>query len=218
MKKGFLLRVFTLLLLAVVAATMILSSGCKKKQPTSSIEKLKQGVTKEDINNRVKEMESSIKSANKNTKIPASIKKNLKQQAKMALERERNLLLLADKQGIKIDDKQVNKRLAQIKDIYKTQKGGFKGILKKTNKTESQFKEMILKQMINEELRKKLSKDIKVTDKDIKDFYNKQKDVYFTDQKTKKVRSFEEVKGLIKQIIVSEKVNDEITKQSSAIK
>lgn len=210
MTKKILIVVVAVVIVAI-AATVLLKGTAQKGG--TGIEDLKKGVTKEAVEKRTKEIESSIMSSpgQKNRKIPPQLEQNIRQQAQDSLERERQMLLLADKQGVKVADNQLDQRLAQIKEMLnRNGRNGFKEVLKRENKTEDQFREMILKQMTFEELRKKLMKDVKVSDKEMKDYYEKNKQ-FFTDPKNKKkIRSFDEMKSMIKQMLISQKVTEKV--------
>lgn len=209
MKKKILVAV-----VGVLAVTTFLAvAGCGQKKAGTGVEELKKGVSKEVIDERVKEIEKSMSSVpgQSKRKIPAELKKNIYRQAKESLERERQMLIISEKQGIKVSDNQVDKRFAQIKEMLnKQKKSGFAEVLKRENKTEDQFKEMIQKQMIFEELRKKLAKDIKVSDKEIKDFYDKNKMFFKDAANPKKYRTFDQVKAVIKQMLISQKVSQKM--------
>ena len=81
--------------------------------------------------------------------------------------------------GIKITDDAVNKRIDQLKkQFYSGSDAKYQKALKQQGLTEDQAKEEVRAQLISEELYKKVTGDVKVTDKEITDYYNSNKSIY----------------------------------------
>ncbi len=78
----------------------------------------------------------------------------------------------AEKLGVKVTDKAVNKRLKQLKkSFFKGNEKQYKAELKKQGLTEKEVKDNIRQQLLSEKLFEKVTKKIKVTDKKAKAYY-----------------------------------------------
>jgi parvulin-like peptidyl-prolyl isomerase len=103
----------------------------------------------------------------------------LKNQALQFLVQRAEFAQKADEMGIKISDKKVDDRLNQIKKQYF---GGnqkrYLQQLKQQGLTETQVRADIKSQLVSEELFKKVTTDVKVSDKDIEKYYKAHKSQY----------------------------------------
>ena len=103
----------------------------------------------------------------------------LKNQAVQFLVQRAQFELKADDLDIDVTDAEVTKRLGEIKKQYF---GGsekrYKEQLKQQGLTEAQVKKDIRAQLIQEELFEKVTADVKITDKEIEDYYKKNKAQY----------------------------------------
>jgi foldase protein PrsA len=95
------------------------------------------------------------------------------------LVQESELQQEADKMGIKVTDKDVNDRLTQIKAQYfgGSQKK-YLAQLKSQGLTEPQIKKDLYAQILSEKIYNKVTASVKVTDADIKAYYNAHKSDY----------------------------------------
>lgn len=85
----------------------------------------------------------------------------------------------ADDMGIKITDDKVDKRIAQLKkQFYGNSEKKYQQTLKQQGLTDDQAKEEVRAQLISEELFKKVTADVKVTEAQIKAYYNSHKSQY----------------------------------------
>jgi len=81
--------------------------------------------------------------------------------------------------GIKITDDKVNKRIDQLKkQFYGNSDERYKKTLAQQGLTEAQAKDAVRAQLISEELFKKVTDKVKVSDKQIKDYYDTHKAQY----------------------------------------
>jgi len=105
----------------------------------------------------------------------------LKNQAVQFLVQRTQFEIEADKLDVEVTDKQVNDRLAQIKKQYF---GGsekkYQDQLKQQGLTEESVKRDIRAQLVQEGIFKKVTEDIKVTDKEIEQYYTENKAQYGT--------------------------------------
>jgi parvulin-like peptidyl-prolyl isomerase len=104
---------------------------------------------------------------------------NLKQQGLEYLIRRAEFEQKADDMDVEITDKQVDERLGQLKkQFYGGDDKKFKASLKKLLLTEDQVRKDVRAQLLEEQLYKKVTEDLKVSDKEIEDFYGKNKSQY----------------------------------------
>jgi len=98
----------------------------------------------------------------------------------------------AEKLGVKVDDKDINARLDQIKKQYYGNPAGqkqatakqmeqrYQAALKQQGFTDEEVRQGIKLQLIREDVFKKVTGDVKVSDDEIKTYYDKNKQQYAT--------------------------------------
>ena len=105
----------------------------------------------------------------------------LKNQAVQFLVQRTQFELQAEELDVEVTEKQVNDRLAQIKKQYF---GGsdkkYQDQLKQQGLTEEQVKRDIRAQLIQEGIFKQVTEDVKITDKEIQEYYNENKSQFGT--------------------------------------
>ena len=85
----------------------------------------------------------------------------------------------ADGMGIHISDKQIDDRINKlIKQFYGGSEKKYEETIKGQGLTKQTAREEVKAQLISEELYKKVTGDVKVNDKQIKDYYNANKSIY----------------------------------------
>lgn len=105
--------------------------------------------------------------------------KQLKNQAVDYLIEQELFSQQADKLGVKIKEKDVDKRLDQLKDsFFKGDKGAYTKELKKQGLTEKSVKDNIRKQLLSEKLFEKVTKEVKVSDKKAKEYFKQNQAQY----------------------------------------
>jgi foldase protein PrsA len=105
--------------------------------------------------------------------------KNLQNQGLEYLVRRAQFDQKAEDMDVEITDKKVDERLEQLKkQFYGGDDKRFQSSLKKLLLTEDQVRRDVRAQLLEEELYKKVTEDVKVSDKAIEDFYNKNKSRY----------------------------------------
>ncbi len=105
----------------------------------------------------------------------------LKNQAVQFLVQREQFEIKADELEVEVTDKQVDDRLAQIKKQYfQGSDKKYQEQLKQQGLTEESVKRDIRAQLVQEGIFKKVTEDIKVTDKEIQDYYTKNKAQYGT--------------------------------------
>ncbi|MED1738586.1 SurA N-terminal domain-containing protein [Bacillus swezeyi] len=122
----------------------------------------------------------------------------------------------ADKKGYKASEKEINKQLDNSKKQYKDEKA-FNEALKKANLNLTTLKSDIADSIKTEKyIDKELPKD-KVTDKEIKDYY----DQYAAQQKENKQKDtpkFDDVKPQIKELLEQQKRQEKLGQQVEKLK
>lgn len=94
----------------------------------------------------------------------------------------------ANADGINITTKQVNDRLTQLKKQYFSgDEKKYEAQLKKQNLTDTEVRQDVRSQLVNEALVKEITKNVKVSDSDVHDYYLKNSQLYAKPQ-TRDVR------------------------------
>ena len=105
--------------------------------------------------------------------------KNLQNQGLEYLIRRAEFEQKAKDMDVEVTDKQVDERLEQLKkQFYGGDDKKFKASLKKLLLTEDQVRKDVRAQLLEEQLYKKVTEDLKVSDKEIEGFYSKNKAQY----------------------------------------
>jgi SurA N-terminal domain len=119
------------------------------------------------------------------------------------------LLQIAEKDGISIEDKEVDAELEKIKGNFEDEKQ-FEEALKKNEMTEKELKAQLKKQMtVNKYLDSKIGK-LEVTDEEIQARYDQYKQL--AEMQEQKPEELEKVKPQLEQQVLSEKENEKISK------
>lgn len=85
----------------------------------------------------------------------------------------------ASKQGIKVDQEEVDKYLQDIKDKKNEEsKDGFKKFLAETKFSEASLREYLETQQLNSSLSEKVTADVKVNDADVRKYYDENPDQF----------------------------------------
>jgi foldase protein PrsA len=112
----------------------------------------------------------------------------VKAEAVSFLVQQAERLQKADSMGIKISDADVDKRLAQIKKQYfKNDEKKYEAYLKQNKLTEADVLDSVREQLVSEAVSAKLTKNLKVSDKQVSDYYKTNISQY-TQQPTRVVR------------------------------
>jgi parvulin-like peptidyl-prolyl isomerase len=110
--------------------------------------------------------------------------------------------------GIDISDKQIADRLAQIKKQYfQGDEKKYQAQLKSQGLTEAQIREDVKAQLISEQIFKKVTADVKVSDADVKSYYDQHRQQYGTPEQ----RSIAHI--LVKTKALADKLYIQITQQ-----
>ena len=187
---------FAPVLLALLAATL-LAAGCgggTKAVPGDPVAIVGgESISKADFEGLINQLRTSYK--NQHRKFPSTGTREysaLKGQAVAYLVERAEFDQKASDLGIKVSDKQVDQRLEQIKKQYFVNPPGkkpatsaeiekrYKAQLKQQGLSEDQVHEAIKAQLVREAVFNKVTGDVKVSDKDISDYYKSHRSQYQT--------------------------------------
>jgi parvulin-like peptidyl-prolyl isomerase len=173
------------LLLALVALA-VFAAGCggdSEEVPRDAVAVIDGSeVPKTEFDALISQAQSSYKAQKRDFPKAGTPEYNtLKNQAVQFLVQRTVFELQAEELEVEVAEKQVNARLTQIKKQYF---GGdqkkYEEQLKQQGLTDAQVRRDIRAQLVQEAIFKKVTEDIKVTDKEISDYYEKNKDQYGT--------------------------------------
>jgi parvulin-like peptidyl-prolyl isomerase len=168
---------FTLLLLLVAAGC----GGGSDEVPTSAIAVVDgEAVPKTDYDAVIAQAKTTYKSSQRDfPKAGSQEFRTLKAQVVQFLVQREQFEQEADALDINVTDKQVDARFKQIlKQYFGGDMKKFNSQLKAQGLKEAQVRKDLRSQIISEKIFAKVTKDVKVTDKQIEDFYNKNKAQY----------------------------------------
>jgi parvulin-like peptidyl-prolyl isomerase len=95
----------------------------------------------------------------------------------------------ADDLEVEISQQQIDKKLAEVKQqFFQGNDKRYKDALKQQGYTEDDLKDTLRIQLIQDEIFKKVTEDVKVSDEDIQSFYDKNKTERFTTPESRDVR------------------------------
>jgi parvulin-like peptidyl-prolyl isomerase len=137
-------------------------------------------VAKKDFDSLIAQARRSYEAQKRDfPKVGTTQYNTLKNQAVQFLVQRTQFELKADELDVEVTEAEVSKRLGEIKKQYF---GGndkrYKQQLKEQGLTEDQVQKDIRAQLIQEELFEKVTSDVKVSDKQISDYYSKNKAQY----------------------------------------
>lgn len=165
------------LVLALIAVIALSVVGCSKEPMAATVNG--KGIPMTEIDSRLKQMVGEHQEA----LVGPEGEKLKAQYSEPILDQLIDIELMrqeAEKQGITIADKDLD---AKIKEMMKTynikDQAALETILKQQSTTMEQFKKEFKIRMMIEKLGDKLAKDIKISDKKAKDYYNTHKSEFF---------------------------------------
>ncbi|WP_226678379.1 SurA N-terminal domain-containing protein [Mesobacillus jeotgali] len=211
-------RILTGILLLSVA--LLVLGACSNDSSKGNTEKENKGdlvatVDGEGISKQQYEKELEVmKATYEQQGMPADQmdKKQKEELEKSVLEQMINaelLLQIAEKDGISIEDKEVDAELEKIKANFEDEKQ-FEEALKKNEMTEKELKSQLKKQLtVNKYLDSKIGK-IEATDEEIKVNYDQYKEIVKGQEQ--EPEELEKVKAQLEQQIIAEKENEKISK------
>ena len=177
------MRYLKLTLLVATSAAVLTGCGGNGKVPSGAVAKCgDQSISQDQFNSLIEQAKRSYK-VQKRTfpKAGSTEYETLKNQAVGYLVQRCEFADEANKLGIKISDKQVADRLAQIKKQYfGGSEAKYKKQLQQQGLSDQQVTDDIKAQLVSELIFKKVTTDVKVTDADIQKYYDSHKSQYGT--------------------------------------
>lgn len=167
---------------AILALVMMLSlAACNNKTGKGEVVATVNGkeITRERLNKDLDHYKQAYKQqgADLSSKENESMLKYLESQVLDRLIEEELIYQQAEKEKLVPSDKEVDKEIKDYKAKFDS-KEQFESTLKNFNWTEEFFKEKVKFTKTNENLRNKVTKNIKVTDEDVLKFYESNKALY----------------------------------------
>jgi parvulin-like peptidyl-prolyl isomerase len=138
------------------------------------------GITKEQFQSLMGQAQKSYEAQKRKFPKPGSVEyEQLKGQAVTFLVQRAEFEQEAEKLGVEITDEKVDKRIEQLKkQFYGGSDERFQKTLKQQGLTNEEARQQIRAQLISDELFKKVTGDIKVSDAEIKSYYDSHKSQY----------------------------------------
>jgi foldase protein PrsA len=119
----------------------------------------------------------------------------LQAQAVAQLVQVTDLEVGADREDVKIDDEELDKKVEELKKQYFPSKDGksvdqkkFQDALKQQGITEDQLRDQVAQKLLQEKLYNKVTSKVNVADKDIQSYYDKNKKTVFATPASRPVR------------------------------
>jgi foldase protein PrsA len=180
------MRLLRFLPIALIAALVLVASGCggsSASVPSDAVAKVgSDTITKAQFNFLLDGAKRSYKA--RKTAFPkagTTQYKQLEDQAMSYLVQQDELEQEASKLGITITDKDVTTRLKQLKQQYfQGSEKAYQAALKQQGLTEASLKQDLHAQILSEKLYNKITAKTKVSDADVKNYYNQNKAQYGT--------------------------------------
>lgn len=170
------------------------SGGGAKKVPNDAVAVVgDNSISKADWDALMTQTRRNFAATKRKFPAPGSVDlANLKTNATQFLIQSSEYAQEADKLGVKVGDKDVDARLAQIKKQYYGNQPGqpaasttemekrYQAALKQQGFTDAEVRDGIKLQLIREKVFQKVTSDVKVSDNDVKAYYDKHKAQYET--------------------------------------
>jgi parvulin-like peptidyl-prolyl isomerase len=186
-------------LILCFAALVLLAAACgggsgPKKVPNDAVAVVgDKSISKADWDALLTQTRRNFEATKRKFPAPGTVElANLKTNATQFLIQSSEYQQEADKLGVKVSDKDVDNRLAQIKKQYYGNPPGqpaasatemdkrYQAALKQQGFTDEEVRAGIKLQLVREKVFKEVTKDVKVSDNDIKAYYDKHKAQYET--------------------------------------
>ena len=172
-----------IVLLATLAAVLAGCGGGGGSVPSNAVAKVgDQTITQDQYNALIDQAKRSYKTQKRSFPAVGSPEyQTLKNQAVQYLVQRAEFAQEAKDLGITISDKEIADRLKQIKKQYfGNSEQKYKTQLKKQGLTDAQVRDDVQAQLVSEQIFKKVTTDVKVTDAGLKNYYDQHKTQYGT--------------------------------------
>jgi parvulin-like peptidyl-prolyl isomerase len=174
------------LILLLAALVALLAAGCGgggDSVPSDAVAKVgDQTITQAQFQQLLSQAKKSYASQKRDFPKPGSAEyEQLKNQAVQYLVQRAEFAQEAQKMDVKVTASDVDKRLDQIKKQYfGNSESRYKSQLKKQGLTDTQVKDDIKAQLVQEKIFKKVTTNVKVSDADVKKYYDQHQAQYGT--------------------------------------
>jgi len=179
---------------AVALLVAACGSGGAKNVPSDAVAVVgDKSISKSDWDALIEQTRRNFQATKKKFPAPGSVElANLKSNATQFLIQSSEYEQEADKLGVKVTDKDVDQRLEQIKKQYYGNPPGqptaskaqmekrYQAALKQQGFTDEEVRSGVKLQLVREKVFKEVTKDVKVSDSEIKAYYDKNKAQYQT--------------------------------------
>jgi parvulin-like peptidyl-prolyl isomerase len=186
------------ILIALCTAVALLAAACGSSGPqdvsSDSVAVVgDQQVSKSEWDALIEQTRRNFQATHRKFPAPGSVElANLKANATQFLIQSSEYQQEADKLGVKVSDKDIDARLQQIKEQYYGNPAGqkkatpeemekrYQQALKQQGFTDDEVRQGIKLQLLREKVFEKVTGDVKVSDSDVKAYYDKNKKQYET--------------------------------------
>lgn len=172
-------------LIPLLAATALVAVGCgssdPKAVPSNGVAVVaSQTITKADFDRLIEQAKRTAKQQKRDfPKAGTPEYATLRRQALDFLIQRAEFEQEAEKLGIKITDKQIDERLKQLKDqFYEGKEERYQKAISDLGLSDEQVRNDVRAQLIEEKIFEKITAAVKISDKQIQDHYNKNKQQY----------------------------------------
>jgi foldase protein PrsA len=188
------MKIFRLLVLLAALAIAIAVTGCgggDDKVPSDAVAVVDgEKISRTEYDNLLEQAKKGYK--NRNQEFPAAGSaefQTLKNQAVQYLVQRVQFSQKAEDLDIKVTEKQVDARLKQIKKQYFSgDQKKYEKQLKEQGLTEAQVRRDLRGQLISEKIFAEVTSDVKVTDKQIEEYYEEKKATQYSQPESRDVR------------------------------
>lgn len=211
-------RIFTGILLLSIAVLVL--GACSKDSSKGNAEKENKedlvatvdgkGISKQEYNKELESMKASYEQQGMPAdQMDSKMKKELEKSVLDQMINAELLLQTAEKDGVSIEEKEVDAELEKIKTNFGDEKQ-FEEALKKNKMTEKELKSQLKKQMtVNNYLDSKIGK-VEASEQEIQALYDQYKQQ--AEGQKQKPEELEKIKPQLEQQVLSQKENEKITK------
>jgi parvulin-like peptidyl-prolyl isomerase len=178
--------VVAVLLLGLVAAGCGSDDGAGSGVPEGAIAAVgDREIPKETYDRLIAQAEKTYKARKQDfPKVGTAEYEQLKQAIVRSLVEQTEFQIGAEELGVEVSDEDVEKRLDELKQqFFQGDEEKYKAEIEKQGVTDEQVREDLRNRLLSEGIFKEVTKDVKVTDQEVKDFYEENKPQFGTPAK-----------------------------------
>jgi len=167
-------KLFTLVIAAAIMALILALAGCGSKAAATVNGK---AIPQSDVDKQIDIIKKQQKDAFKGTK-GKELEKNFRKRILDQLITAELVKQEAEKRHIKVSKKEIEAKVNQVKKVFGNDQKKFTAALKQQGMTEDEYRNRVHDQVISEKMVKIIVKSEKVSGKDIKNYYEKNKEQF----------------------------------------